>query len=327
NRFSANTYEEFMLGLERLIEKEGMENLVIDVRHNPGGYLQQATNILSQLFNDRGKLLVYTEGRTVKRTDYKTTGRNFFDINNIAVLIDEGSASASEILAGAIQDLDRGVVVGRRSFGKGLVQEQYGLQDGSALRLTVARYYTASGRSIQRDYEDMEAYDSDIIERFNRGELSNIDSTLVADSLKYYTRKGRVVYGGGGIIPDIFVPIDTTYLEDAYGKLSQHVPIFIYRYLEQHPTVFEQTPVRDMQLSDALFNEFLEYAKEEGTELNPDAIARVRAMVERSIAARIAKHYHGEEGFYTIWNKQDEAIQVALESLKQKDPLKWQAKQ
>ncbi|MEM6699576.1 MAG: S41 family peptidase [Bacteroidota bacterium] len=327
NRFSAKTYEEFMLGLERLVEKEGMENLVIDVRHNPGGYLQQATNILSQLFKDRGKLLVYTEGRTVKRTDYKTSGRNFFDINNIAVLIDEGSASASEIVAGAIQDLDRGVVVGRRSFGKGLVQEQYGLQDGSALRLTVARYYTASGRSIQKDYEDLEAYDKDILERFNRGELSSIDSTQVADSLKYYTRKGRIVYGGGGIIPDIFVPIDTTYLEEAYGKLNQHVPIFIYRYLEQHPEEFEEVATREMELSDALFNEFLAYAKEEGTTVSPDDLAKVKPLVERSIAARIAKHYHGEEGFYAIWNQQDEAVQIALESLKQKNPLKWQARQ
>ena len=327
NRFSAQTYEEFMLCLERLVEKEGMENLVIDVRRNPGGYLQQATNILSQLFKERGKLLVYTEGRTVKRTDYKSSGRNFFDINNIAVLIDEGSASASEIVAGAIQDLDRGIVVGRRSFGKGLVQEQYGLQDGSALRLTVARYYTASGRSIQKDYEDLEAYDKDIIDRFNRGELSSIDSTQVADSLKYYTRKGRIVYGGGGIIPDIFVPIDTTYLEEAYGKLSQHVPIFIYRYLEQNPKEFEEVTVEDMEPSDALFNEFLAYAKEEGTTINPTDLAEVRPLVERSIAARIAKHYHGEEGFYAIWNQQDEAIQVALESLKQKDPLKWQARQ
>ncbi|MEM8525272.1 MAG: S41 family peptidase [Bacteroidota bacterium] len=327
NRFSAKTYEEFMMGLERMIEKEGMENLVIDVRHNPGGYLQQATNILSQLFNDRGKLLVYTEGRTVKRTDYKTSGRNFFDINNIAVLIDEGSASASEIVAGAIQDLDRGVVIGRRSFGKGLVQEQYGLQDGSALRLTVARYYTASGRSIQRDYEDLEAYDSDIIERFNRGELSNIDSTQVADSLKYYTRKGRIVYGGGGIIPDIFVPIDTTYLNEIYGKLSQHIPVFIYRYLEQHPDEFEDVEVKDMELPDALFNDFLQYVESEGTNINTDDLVEVQALVKRSIAARIAKHYHGEEGFYSIWNQQDEAVQVALESLKQKNPLKWQAQQ
>jgi len=327
NRFSAKTYEEFMLGLERLVEKEGMENLVIDMRHNPGGYLQQATNILSQLFKERGKLLVYTEGRTVKRTDYKTTGRSFFDINNIAVLIDEGSASASEIVAGAIQDLDRGVVVGRRSFGKGLVQEQYGLQDGSALRLTVARYYTASGRSIQRDYEDMEAYDKDILERFNRGELSSIDSTQVADSLKFYTRKGRIVYGGGGIIPDIFVPIDTTYLEEAYGKLNQHVPVFIYRHLEQYPEEFEGVTVKDMELSENLFDEFLKYVKSEETIVSQAELIKVKPLIERSIAARIAKHYHGEEGFYSIWNQQDEVIQTALESLKQKDPLKWQARQ
>jgi carboxyl-terminal processing protease len=166
NRFSATTYEDFMKSLEDMVENKGMEDLIIDLRQNPGGYLQEATNILSQLFDERGKLLVYTEGRNVRRADYETSGGNFFDIKKIAVLVDEGSASASEILAGAIQDWDRGTIIGRRSFGKGLVQEQYKLSDGSALRLTVARYYTPSGRCIQRDYSDEEVYEDDFHARF-----------------------------------------------------------------------------------------------------------------------------------------------------------------
>ena len=163
NRFSATTYEEFMKSLEELKEKNNMEDLVIDLRGNPGGYLNEATSILSQLFKEQKRLMVYTEGRTVKRNDYETTGRNFHQVDDIAVLIDEGSASASEIVAGAMQDWDRAVVIGRRSFGKGLVQEQYQLSDGSALRLTVARYFTPSGRLIQKDYEDKEAYNLSLI--------------------------------------------------------------------------------------------------------------------------------------------------------------------
>ncbi|MEM0992222.1 MAG: S41 family peptidase [Bacteroidota bacterium] len=325
NRFSAKTYEEFMVGMEGLIEKEGMKDLIIDVRHNPGGYLQEATNILCQFFAERGKLLVYTEGRTVKRTDYKTTGRTFFDVENIAVLIDEGSASASEIVAGAIQDLDRGVLVGRRSFGKGLVQEQYDLQDGSALRLTVARYYTPSGRSIQRSYEDMEGYDSDLIDRYNRGELTNADSSIVADSLKFYTRRGRVVYGGGGISPDIFVPIDTLLLSEDYAQLSQHLPIFTYRYIDDHRADLQQKSVRELAVSDETFADFIAYATEEGISMDSVISSQLEKVIRISLNARIAKQFHGETGFYKVWNEQDEIVQVALDALKQRDPLRLQA--
>ncbi|MEM9886626.1 MAG: S41 family peptidase [Bacteroidota bacterium] len=326
NRFSANTYEEFMLSMEDLIEKEGMKDIIIDVRHNPGGYLQQATNILSQFFDERGKLLVYTEGRTVKRTDYKTTGRTFFDVGNIAVLIDEGSASASEIVAGAIQDLDRGIVVGRRSFGKGLVQEQYDLQDGSALRLTVARYYTPSGRSIQRSYEDLEGYDSDLIDRYNRGELTNADRSMVADSLKFYTRRGRVVYGGGGISPDIFVPIDTLLLSEKYAQLSQHLPIFTYRYVDENRANLEDKNINQLAVSDETFEEFLLYAAQEGVDINGSFSDEMKAAIRHSLNARIAKQFHNEAGFYQVWNEKDEAVQTALDALKQKDPLKLQAR-
>ena len=187
NRFSATTHTEFLRNLEKMVDEEGLENVVIDVRDNPGGYLQEATSILNQFFKEKDQLLVYTEGKNVHRSDYETTGKSFFSLDNIAVLVDEGSASASEILAGAIQDYDRGIIVGRRTFGKGLVQEQYKLSDDSAIRLTVARYYTPSGRSIQKSYKDIANYDEDIQARLESGELYNGQQLTKADTTPYYT--------------------------------------------------------------------------------------------------------------------------------------------
>lgn len=196
DRFSSTTYKEFMDALEGLVEGKGMKNLIIDVRQNPGGYLQEAVNILSQLFDERSKLIVYTQGEHSKRTEYKTTGNPFFPIDRVTVLIDEGSASASEIMAGAVQDHDRGIIIGTKSFGKGLVQEQYKLSNGGALRLTVARYYTPSGRLIQRPYDA--ARDTNYLAYYvGQDSIRDIDST------EFYTQNGRVVYGEGGIEPDI----------------------------------------------------------------------------------------------------------------------------
>jgi carboxyl-terminal processing protease len=313
-----------MQGLERLVEEHELKNLVIDVRHNPGGYLQQATNILSQFFKERGKLLVYTEGRTVKRTDYKTSGRFFFDIDEVAVLIDESSASASEIVAGAIQDLDRGVIVGRRSFGKGLVQEQYDLQDGSALRLTVARYYTPSGRSIQRTYEDLDNYNLDIQRRYESGELSELQTIEDIDSLKFYTRRGRVVYGGGGITPDVFVPIDTVFLSETYAQLNQQLPTFLYRYIQDNKAQLDQS-LNQIKLPQDAFATLLNHAKTQNEAIDLPIDVEVKRAIEHTILARIAKHFHGDEGFYYIWNQEDEVVQTALDALKQEDPLKLQA--
>ncbi|MEM8908004.1 MAG: S41 family peptidase [Bacteroidota bacterium] len=326
NRFSATTYKEFMEDLEDLVENEKMEDLVIDVRQNPGGYLQEATNILSQFFKDRNKLLVYTEGRSVNRNDYESTGRPFFDIGNIAVLIDEGSASASEILAGAIQDWDRGVIVGRRSFGKGLVQEQYNLKDGSALRLTVARYYTPSGRSIQKDYNDIEAYDNDVAERFESGELYSLDSIDVTDSTRYYTQKdGRVVYGGGGITPDIFVPLDTLQLNDYFLRLRPHVPQFVFRYLEKQTGIPEYDDISDFdrqfEVSDELLTAFLKYGAEKGVKKNAAALAKSKDLIELMIKARVARKYFGEKGHYYVWNNEDPVVKEAMKLLKFPNPL------
>lgn len=325
NRFSATTYDEFMKGLEKLVEEEDLEDLVIDLRHNPGGYLQQATNILSQLFKDKDKLLVYTEGRSVGRNDYESSGRAFFNVDDVVVLIDEGSASASEILAGAIQDHDRGIIVGRRSFGKGLVQEQYKLRDGSALRLTVARYYTPSGRSIQKPYSDLDHYNEDMMGRYESGELTEADKMAIQDSTKYYTADGHVVYGGGGLVPDIFVPLDTLLLNDSYLMLRQYIPEFTFKYTSDYPEEFSELTLDNFSdrytVSNKHWNAFMDYVKTKGLDERPPQLGLVKEELQVLIKARIARQLFGDVGFYTILNEDDEMVRKALEILAEPDPL------
>lgn len=327
NRFSATTYEDFMKALEELVEKHGMEDLVLDLRHNPGGYLQQATNMLSQLFQQKDKLLVYTEGDAVNRSEYTSTGRNFFDVEDIVVLIDEGSASASEIVAGAIQDHDRGVIIGRRSFGKGLVQEQYNLRDGGALRLTVARYYTPSGRSIQKPYDDPDAYQREMYDRYESGELEEAGRMLIEDSTEYYTDNGRVVYGGGGIIPDVFVPIDTITVNKDYLALRQYVPQFVFRYLDA-PGVTEsivnlglENFAREYQLSSTALPDLIDYAKERGASVQAPLAPELEKAVRHMLLARIAKQVFDDEGYYKIWNRKDDMVQEALKAMSRSQSL------
>ena len=318
NRFSATTYDEFMNALKEMIEEEGMDDLVIDLRHNPGGYLQEATRILSQLFPEKGRTLVYTEGRAVGRHDYDTNGRPLFDIDEVAVLIDEGSASASEILAGAVQDYDRGVIIGRRSFGKGLVQEQYRLRDGSALRLTVARYYTPSNRSIQRPYTNAEDYSEEGASRYSNGELLSADSIRITDSTEYYTADNRVVYGGGGIIPDVFVPLDTAQLDPLFLALRRRLPEYAFRYATDNAERLSDLPLEAFatsRLADSVFEDFLTFARNDGLSWTPAELRPLRADLQRYLKARIARQFYGEEGFYRIFNEQDEAVQRALEKL------------
>lgn len=302
-----------------------MKDLVIDLRHNPGGYLQQATNMLSQLFKERGKLLVYTEGRTTHRSEYESTGRALFDVRNIAVLIDEGSASASEILAGALQDNDRAYIIGRRSFGKGLVQEQYGLRDGSALRLTIARYYTPSGRSIQKSYKDMEAYDEDLMNRFESGELATKDKSKIADSTQYYTTNGRVVYGGGGITPDVFVPIDTVLYNDYYNDLRQHVPQFVFKYATSHKSDLNYKNLdqfrRNFSVSDRIVKDFVEYATAQKMLKNDTQLNAIKPELKRLLKARFARHLFNEESFYVLWNAEDPVVRKALQVLDKSNPI------
>jgi carboxyl-terminal processing protease len=318
NRFAATTDREFIDALEEL-QREGMEDLILDLRHNPGGYLQKATNMLNQLFDEKGNLMVYTQGRTVSRNDYKTSGRSIFNLDKIAVLIDEGTASASEIMAGAIQDHDRGILVGRRSFGKGLVQEQYQLQDGSALRLTIARYYTPSGRSIQKPYEDMEAYRNDFNERYESGELISANNISIKDSTRYFTDNGRVVFGGGGIIPDVFVPLDTTLLQDDFLALRPYVPAFSFTLIEEQQAQVEamdlSTFVKDYQISAADFQAFLAYAKQQNSDAPSQVSTRIQQQLKAELKARIAKHFFQDEGYFQVINQADPMIRSALDAL------------
>ncbi len=322
NRFSATTHDEFMKALERLHTEHQMENLVLDLRQNPGGYLQQAVNILSQLFSGKGVPLVYTQGRAVSRSDYESTGRSFFPVKEIAVLIDEGSASASEILAGALQDQDRAVIVGRRSFGKGLVQEQYELRDGSALRLTVARYYTPSGRSIQKPYENPIAYDREPEERLQNGELTAEKLLLPVDSTKYYTRKGRVVFGGGGITPDYFIPLDTALMDAYLFQLRPHLQSFCFEYTRKQPAAFAGMNLEQFKtgfkVKDDLLEAFVAYAAKKGVKKEPRALAPLYPELRRQLKAQIARVLFHDEGFYTIIAVYDPAVKKALELLNKK---------
>lgn len=323
-RFNSNTYQEFMQELTPLVEKKGLKNLVIDLRGNPGGYLEEATDLLSQFFPE-GKLLVYTKGRAGQRKDYKSNGRARFDIHNVAVLIDEGSASASEIVAGAVQDWDRGWVIGRRSFGKGLVQEQYPLSNGGAIRLTVSRYFIPSGRSIQRDYKHGDAYKHETERRLQNGELSNEAKVRQADSTAFYTGQGRVVFGGGGVTPDVFIPFDTSFASPYFTALQQMIPQFISRWNERQDRkglpatlpVFEQKFV----VSDELLEELAAYAAKQGTKRNPTALANSRRELKTLLRARIAKTLFGDEGFYKILNDDDPALDKALQVLKSGQPV------
>jgi carboxyl-terminal processing protease len=328
NRFSADTDKEFLEAMRILSEQGHMKDLIFDLRGNPGGYMQVATNMLSQLFPNKGNLLVYTQGRASQRAEFNSNGRVFYPIDKIVVLIDEGSASASEIVAGAIQDNDRGIIVGRRSFGKGLVQEQYQLSDGSALRLTIARYFTPSGRSIQKAYDQgSEAYDRDVEERIKTGELLSANKIAIKDSTKFFTTKGRIVYGGGGIIPDVFVPLDTIQLSNFFLDARQMIPSFVLKYLDESKlkqlkksglNAFQQT----FNPNEQTFKDFQTYAAQNGLRGTPQFWAKSKGEITRFIKARIAKHLFDDKGFFTVLNQDDPTVQAALKSIKGKGKVK-----
>lgn len=321
NRFTAQTDKEFLESMRILSEQGHMKDLVLDLRGNPGGYMQMATNMLSQLFPNKGNLLVFTQGRASHRAEFNSNGRVFYPIDKIAVLIDEGSASASEIVAGAIQDNDRGVIVGRRSFGKGLVQEQYQLSDGSALRLTIARYFTPSGRSIQKAYNHgSEEYDRDVEERFKNGELLSANKINIKDTTKYFTTNGRVVFGGGGIIPDVFVPLDTIQIDDFFLDARQMIPAFVVKYLdkpkrEQLSKMGLKVFQKKFDLNEQTLNEFKAYATQNGLRGSTQEWNTAQKEISRFLKARIAKHLFDDKGFFTVLNQNDPTIQAALKSL------------
>jgi len=318
-RFASTTYDEFRKALTDL-SKEGMSQLILDLRDNPGGFLDRATKICDELL-DEGNLIVYTKSRDARFNEkYVATDRGNFQTQPIIVLINEGSASASEIVSGAIQDNDRGIVVGRRSYGKGLVQLPISLVDGSELRLTISRYYTPSGRSIQKPYVSgkLEDYEMDIYERYKHGEFFSVDSIKFNDSLKYTTKKGRLVYGGGGIMPDYFVPRDTSMITKYLIELVSKNVIreFSFNYYFKNKKSLEkmkyETFFKNFQITDQMLNEVVELAKKSKIEFKKNEFEESKPFIQNQIKALIARSIWGNKGAYPIFNQLDRDFQQAI---------------
>ncbi|WP_291861387.1 S41 family peptidase [Marinilabilia sp.] len=321
NRFARNTYQELLSALAKL-KAHNCSDIIVDLRGNSGGYLDIAISMVNE-FLAKGDMIVYTEGVNSPRQDVYANGSGSCKDIGVTVLIDEFSASASEIFAGAMQDNDRGLVVGRRSFGKGLVQQQFSLPSGGALRLTVARYYTPSGRSIQKPYDNgVEDYYHDIIERFEHGEFFEKDSISVNDSLKYKTTGGRTVYGGGGIMPDVFVPRDTTYHTDYYYRLRETGTIyqFALEYADKNRkelSAFENAKTLKQHLDQQPIGQLLiDFSKTKEVKYNNSEFQKSKELIELETKAYIARNILDNEGFYPIISNQDEVLQKAIELIK-----------
>lgn len=321
NKFSETTYNEFISALAEL-RSEGASSYIIDLRENSGGYMDQAIRMANEFLN-KNDMIVYAEGRSYPRYEARATGGGRFKDTPFAVLIDDFSASASEIFAGAMQDNDRAQIIGRRSFGKGLVQQQMPFDDGSAVRLTVARYYTPSGRCIQKPYAmgQQEDYMHELLDRFEHGEFFTEDSVQFADTTKYYTKSGRVVRGGGGIMPDIFVGRDTSLNTPYYNQCVNmaYTYQFAYQYTDTHRQKLNQ--FKDWQsleqylLQQNILRDFVAYAKEKGIEPNESEIQKSKPLFTRILNAYIVRNILGDEGFFPLFERDDEITQKAVEIL------------
>lgn len=323
SKFARNTYNEFITAIAELKQK-GCNSFVIDLRNNTGGYMEAAINMINE-FMPEGRLIVYTEGKSFPRSDVYANGTGTCKESPIVVLTDEISASASEIFAGAIQDNDRGLIIGRRTYGKGLVQTQLGLSDGSALRLTIARYYTPSGRCIQKSYEmgKTDEYDQDIYNRYMHGEFDSADSIKMDDSLKYQTVKGRTVYGGGGIMPDIFIPRDTSGMTSYYSNVVNSGVLYLYalEYSDQNREKLSsfktwQELYDYLQQQPLLYN-FTNFAASKGIKKRPTLINISGNLIENQLQAYIVRNFFDEAGFYPIFLKDDVTLKRAIRILQE----------
>jgi carboxyl-terminal processing protease len=325
SRFASTTYKEFVDALGKL-EKTGMKQLVLDLRGNPGGFLDAAIDI-SDEFLPKGKMIVYTQGKNRPRQNSIASEKGSFEKQKLVVLLDENSASASEIVAGAVQDNDRGIIIGRRSFGKGLVQEQSEFRDGSAIRLTIARYYTPSGRCIQKPYENghIEDYYHDEMERYDAGELVNADSVKLNKKLKYTTPAGKVVYGGGGIMPDYFIPIDTT-------KVSRYISELLYKnvindfaleYVNKNRGQLKFANAKEFNLqfkvNTSLINELKAYANKNNIKSSASDLGKGLDLLSTHLKAYIAKDIFNQEAWFFVKNANDDACKKALKEMYQKN--------
>jgi carboxyl-terminal processing protease len=323
--FGETTYRDFLIASNKLLNR-GMKKLILDLRNNGGGYLTAANSMADEFLED-GKLIVYTEGKAYPREDTYATSRGNLEDVEVAVLINEGTASASEIVSGALQDHDKGIIIGRRSFGKGLVQQEFTPNnDGSSLRLTIARYYTPSGRSIQKPYGEGIDYENELMDRYNNKELFEPDSSIFVDSLKYKTGKGRIVYGGGGIYPDLFVPLDTTGGSSLLTQLSYSRIIgeFAVLFAESN-TGFENKfkGYGDYNLkfnpSDELIDEMLAFATEkESLVYDPKDVEYSKERIRQLIKAEIARMFWNSEGLYKVECTTDYDVQIAIKELNKK---------
>ena len=323
NRFGATTHEEFMNALASL-KGQGMKDLILDLQGNGGGYLNAAIDIANE-FLGQGELIVYTEGRRNPRHEFVAKGDGKHQHGKLVVLVDEFSASASEIVSGAVQDWDRGAVVGRRTFGKGLVQRPVELPDGSMIRLTVARYYTPAGRCIQKPYESVEKYNADLIERYNRGEMMSADSIHFPDSLKCKTLKeGRTVYGGGGIMPDYFIPVDTTLFTPYHRQLINKNVIqkvhfqLIDTYREKWKKDYQDYALfcKKFNLSDSMMKQLIAEGKKEGVTFHEEQYKKSEPLIKLQLKALIARDLWDMNEYYHTINAINESVKKAIELLK-----------
>lgn len=323
SRFADSTVDEFREALRKLKEEYNIKSLVLDLSGNGGGYLNRAIELADE-FLSIGKRIVYTEGRNNPRQESFATNTGGWENGKLVVLVDENSASASEIVTGAIQDWDRGLVIGRRTFAKGLVQKPYPLPDGSAVRLTIARYHTPSGRCIQKPYEaGDENYDMDISKRYEHGELYHADSIRFNDTLKYNTNAGRIVYGGGGIMPDVFVPLDTMLSSGYYDELRRNGILNDYtltyvdenraRLKESYPDMYVFKA--NFQITDEFLQSFYAYAEKKSVKRNEEGIRRSEKLIRTQLKALVARDLWNSTAYYYVINDINQFMLKAIESL------------
>ncbi len=321
SKFAATTYQEYLKAFNEL-SKQGMKKLILDLRGNPGGYLNAAVDI-SDEFLANGLQIVYTQGKANPKKIYKATEHGSFENNPLVVLIDEGSASASEIVAGAIQDNDRGTIIGRRSFGKGLVQDQLQLPDGSAIRLTIARYYTPTGRCIQKPYsDDKDQYYNEEYDRYLNGELLNEDSIKLDKTKKYKTPEGKTVYGGGGIMPDVFVPIDTAKANAVLNKIfhSGAINLFAFEYADKNRSKLKgygtaKNYIDQFEITPKILEEFYAYCEKKDLPLTSKIKEKTNEGIMPYLKAFIGRDVFDKDAYYPILNQKDKCILKATEVL------------
>lgn len=324
SKFGAGTDEDFVSAV-RSLKSKGMKKLILDLRDNRGGYVTAATGLANQFFPEN-KLIVYTQGKHDPRTDYYSTGGGEFEQGKLAVIINENSASASEILAGAIQDLDRGIIIGRRSFGKGLVQEQFAFTDGSALNLTIARYYTPLGRSIQKSYKKgYQAYQHEIEDRLNAGELTtdNLRKDSVDKTTTFITSAGKKLYAGGGIEPDVYVKLDTIGFNRFYASLVQNKVLvdFVFDVLvDRYNAPYLAQNINTFSISDKDYVDFLKYAESRKIKIDVKQLIASKKLIYSDLKVMLCKYHLGDIGYYKAHNLNDNMVKQALVSLQTPNP-------